>query len=879
MNDKAERQAARVWTEDAQTKIQQTTEYPAKTGKVLRIAAARNEYRGAQIEVFALRDILGFDVTVSDLVGGSGIVAKEDISVFVEKYTRIRAKSNSIPEFLSGARIPDALIPLEAVRAKGEDSISARHNQGFYVDIWVRENIPAGLYRGSATVRLDDWTTEVPVELKVYDFTVPSITPTQNYWGMFDRSESLRNELDTSDEMAEAYYELMLKYRMNCELLPFSGAGGPDRYVELLRKYYRHYGFSTYKLPTEYKEDSYDGEAIDFDAEAFIGYIVAIARASMEDKIDYLDKALVYFTFSSGIDEPQTKENYEKCRRFSKVYGALLRDIDARLKTEFSSRPDYSYYTQTIAPTLLKMPMMLTLCHVRHYWEIQDYDVGNFTYCPVAHALAFPRLRRSIREQSDTCWWYTCTGPVYPYPSTHIDDYAVSMRLIGWMQKAYRLQGYLNWAAAINARLEYPYENPDIGFSNGDGWVLYAGRYYGIYGPVPSLRAVAFRDGMQDYCYLDMAEKNSDESGKAIIGRFYDELFDNTRVLVTDASLLDSFRDELAKAIAGGKMEFEERDEWILLDDCTSAETTIIRSNSKYEPRIETGTDGEYSAKGKSVKVNLQGTLERETFFPRIFVEARDINGGDFSEIKSLRFKIYGTTEKPTPFTVYALDEVNKTILYETEIERGLNVVTVPLRWQLDKPLKIIMFETDNYYDETGPRLFYVDEVSMLCTGRERKDTATEPRADGMRLDDIEMLWGSTNFGRLSLTDECSALGKDSLKIEIRGDGKSRSPELERPGFTVSGKGDYTKYTHINFDIYNASDCERPLEFFVNSREFSVSRTLVPGENHISILLSDCNADLKRVRFFGLIFEKYETAKSVQVYYMNHFSPSTETQE
>ena len=141
--------------------------------------------------------------------------------------------------------------------------------------------------------------------------------------------------------MAEAYYELMLKYRMNCELLPFSGAGGPDRYVELLRKYYRHYGFSTYKLPTEYKEDSYDGEAIDFDAEAFIGYIVAIARASMEDKIDYLDKALVYFTFSSGIDEPQTKENYEKCRRFSKVYGAFLRDIDARLKTEFSSRPDY----------------------------------------------------------------------------------------------------------------------------------------------------------------------------------------------------------------------------------------------------------------------------------------------------------------------------------------------------------------------------------------------------------------------------------------------------------------------------------------------------------------------------------------------------------
>ena len=225
------------------------------------------------------------------------------------------------------------------------------------------------------------------------------------------------------------------------------------------------------------------------------------------------------------------------------------------------------------------------------------------------------------------------------------------MRLIGWMQKAYRLQGYLNWAAAINARLEYPYENPDIGFSNGDGWVLYAGRYYGIYGPVPSLRAVAFRDGMQDYCYLDMAEKNSDESGKAIIGRFYDELFDNTRVLVTDASLLDSFRDELAKAIAGGKMEFEERDEWILLDDCTSAETTIIRSNSKYEPRIETGTDGEYSAKGKSVKVNLQGTLERETF-SRAFLSRPETSTGEIfpkSKVSALRYTARRKSRLPLP--------------------------------------------------------------------------------------------------------------------------------------------------------------------------------------------------------------------------------------
>lgn len=72
MNDKAERQAARVWTEDAQTKIQQTTEYPAKTARCSESLRPETNTAGAQIEVFALRDISGFDVTVSDLVGGLG---------------------------------------------------------------------------------------------------------------------------------------------------------------------------------------------------------------------------------------------------------------------------------------------------------------------------------------------------------------------------------------------------------------------------------------------------------------------------------------------------------------------------------------------------------------------------------------------------------------------------------------------------------------------------------------------------------------------------------------------------------------------------------------------------------------------------------------
>lgn len=864
--------SARLWTENAQAKILKNREYTGKSEQTLRIAAAKNEYRGAQIQVFALQNIRRFDVRAGDLTNGSEKIDKSEISVFVEKHTKIVRKSNSIGEFLPGDEIPDALIPLAAVRKKGEDKIRKGENQGFYLDIRVREEVKAGIYRGFAEVVLNGAAVNLPIELTVYDFAVPSITPVMNYWGMFDRTESMLNELDTSDEMAQAYFETMLQYRINSELLPFSGIGGTKRYVNLLRKYYFHYGFSTYRLPNSYKECEYGGERIDFDAEELKEYVAAIARASAEDKVDYLAKAFVYFVGSRGIDEPQTEESYRKCQIFSKVYGQIREDVNAELKRELQGG-EYSFYVETVEKTVLSLPAVLTLCNQKQYWEIQNYDVHNFTYCLVAHGWDFPRVRRSMFSQSAENWIYTCTGPVYPYPSAHIDDYAVSLRLIGWMMKAYDIKGYLNWGAAINRRSEYPYTQPDIGFSNGDGWIFYAGRYYGIRGPVPSLRAVAFRDGMQDYCWLDLAEKQLQKGGtEKLPGEMYDELFNNTRVLVKDSSLLETFRGKLAEMIAGGGVSFgfSGEGEKVTVDDCTDSARTVVRVNSTYQPAIEINTDARFSEKGASLKINLQGRKGEGNYYPRIFIDAQHINSGNYSEVKNITFRIYGTQEL-TAFSVYGLDEVNKTLLYETEIEKGWNTITVPICWQQDKAMKIILLETDNFYDEKGPRAFYLDEVSILCISQPKEQKTAARRRKKNGLADVTIPWGCTCFGKLSLSEE-KAEGGGRLKIEVMGCGTMRPPASEVPKFTVAAPVASADCGSVKFVMYNADPVEREIAFYAVSENDTESEGvrigLKRGRNEIKIAAGDLKIGFKQIKAFGFRFQKYSEIKEIQVYYL-----------
>ena len=169
---------------------------------------------------------------------------------------------------------------------------------------------------------------------------------------MFTREHFGGFEMDSTDEMAAAYFEKMLEYRMSSEL-PFKGKGGTARYVELLRKYYNYPGFSSYRFYTEF------GGRSSFNTWVLQEYLEAVALASVEDGINYLDKAMFYFY--DLIDEPHTTEHFLNVQEVMMIYDQVLRAADSACKSKFMGMPNYIYYVSTVSPTLLKLPNMLPI--------------------------------------------------------------------------------------------------------------------------------------------------------------------------------------------------------------------------------------------------------------------------------------------------------------------------------------------------------------------------------------------------------------------------------------------------------------------------------------------------------------------------------------
>ena len=556
-----------VWTTDAQEKVLQTTkDYEIPALKPLSIEMAKGELEGAQIMMRANTDISDYNVTVSRLKNGKAYISEEQINVYAEKYVGISEKLNKNDQYPVGSFVPDALLPMETSAEYEENKIVKGNNQGVYVEVETSADTPSGTYTGTATVTADKQTYTVPVSVTVWDFEIPQTPSTRNYLSRFSRDHFSSFELDGTDEMDTIYFEKMLEYRMN-SYLPFCGIGGIPRYIELLRKYYNWKGFSNYNVYYEVTTQMYNGEKSPFNVTLLKQYLKAIVEASLEDNINYLDKAMFYFC--NIIDEPSENRpgSFQNVQMVDKIYNMMLADLSAELTKELVHNENYAYYLEIVRPTLEKIPNVLPINEQLKGTLENTYNVENITYCVEVEHFDSQEKRDAFQQDGSgrQVWFYTCIYPLYPYPSTHIDDSLLGSRLMSWIQKAYDFDGYLNWA--VNDYLENNYTNPvndpyaeDLrgAYVPGDGFLFYPGAKYGISGPVGSLRAVSYRDGMEDYEYLTLLEEvyeARDIDSSAIENNLYQKLF-NEVTPTTDRDVFYAQRRELAKMITDCTSDF-----------------------------------------------------------------------------------------------------------------------------------------------------------------------------------------------------------------------------------------------------------------------------------------------------------------------------------
>jgi hypothetical protein len=130
-------------------------------------------------------------------------------------------------------------------------------------------------------------------------------------------------------------------------------------------------------------------------------------------------------------------------------------------------------------------------------------------------------LARERRQQGLAVWLYHCCSPYPPFPNRHLDEALAYSRVYPWLAYLLDADGYLYWAANIYRGAD-PYvtsigplpngsQNP--GHPPGDNWFFYPTNE----GLVPSLRMVAFRDGLDDHSLLVQLAKVDQEKADAIM--------------------------------------------------------------------------------------------------------------------------------------------------------------------------------------------------------------------------------------------------------------------------------------------------------------------------------------------------------------------------
>ena len=522
------------WSTYASEKVlsdESTTSYAdVKKEAVIEVDMAKNEEETAQLLMTAETDIFSYDVIVSDLKCGENVYDASNITVYNQKYIEIKEIYNTQDSILPRGLYPDALLPFTKAKEYGENTIKAGRNQGITFVFNVPADFGAGLYQGSFTVKYDGKSENIPVKLNIRDFAVSETTHAKTYYGISATGSLPYGEMNIDPELKNVYQKELAKYRL-CGGCWYIKEETPEAWVDYVWDFIKNPRNSTLAVPWKYVH-----EGVTIDRNYTREHLIAFAKKCLEEGVNLVDKLLAYYTV---IDEPDlaglTKDHIasvmDNCNaQYEEAAQAIERmEGDETLKSQ-------------IATSLRDIETLLT---VGSYYSQYEDIVG--TWCPKTQNYDHDLFRENFMAAEGERWWYTCADVPYPYSSYLIEAEGYFPRLLDWQAEMYGVTGYLFWDVAYyqnadNTHIEDCYQAPDRCLANGDGFLFYPGKPYGMDTPVGSIRLQTARDGIEDKEIL-LAIRNgyaalSEASGyeftaDALLNNFYEQLFNKMKILTT----------------------------------------------------------------------------------------------------------------------------------------------------------------------------------------------------------------------------------------------------------------------------------------------------------------------------------------------------------
>lgn len=487
---------------------QNYAELIAQRDSTLRLHTLRGDVESAQLMVTTGNAVEAYDFTVSDLKNENGAsIGACNVEVCAASYFEIYNTYNIDAPV---GYYPDPLIPIENLKNHGENKIAAGKNQAIWLNVTIPADAQCGKYTGVGTLTADGASYCVPIELTVYDATMPEQVHAETQFAIWWKIMHL-GEPEVTHELNEAYFWFLVNKRI-MPMDPDKEITGVDPDAYTITDYERYIDYvvenlaenpkiANYALPYVYLQKEGFGRIVDKEdmlklLNKMVDRNIALRKAG-NHTIDLFKKARYYL--GCICDEPQPSA-YPIVRASDLIITECKQEVAKRLE----DYPD-------IQESLLSLKHIVT---VKYCDELVGSDTvgGVQTWCPMFDDFHSEENRKNyqarqkstLREKGENVWWYGCILPKAPFPTYHTDDNLIGSRVLTWMQYDYGIEGNLYWAAnywqKYNGKKQNVWtETLDWDVVAGEGRIIYPGYDYGIFGPISSMRAESIREGCEDY--------------------------------------------------------------------------------------------------------------------------------------------------------------------------------------------------------------------------------------------------------------------------------------------------------------------------------------------------------------------------------------------
>ncbi len=536
-------------------------------GHKIKLFGARNEIIAFQLIVEADRqNIAALSVSLRELTQQSGKAkiaynppaadptnyAGRPIQLFALNYLNVtqptaaswiyRRETPSAPKDPTGWK-PVQLVPENAKLSGFPLTVAAGNNQAIWIEIYTARNLPAGIYKGRVSVSIDGKTTNIPVELELFDFTLPD----ENSLHAMLYYENSQPELYQGRNLDAVYHRFA--HRQRVELVHAYSIASATAALGRLRgdDFTRAHG---YEGPGEgigntIVPATFYGPGKDFDERAS-------AWRKSDEWMSFIKQHLPRaITFLYLPDEPRPAQF------------PYIRQLSDNIK----SNPGPGG----------KLPLFVTRNYTRELEGVIDiWDAGPQHY-NIQDAEA-------ERARGHDHWIYNGGRPAGG--AVVIDAPATDARMLPWACFKHGIKIYFYWHAVHwrhnsqkqGERVQNVWVNPitfdnrgqpnkpiqDQSFANGDGVLIYPGEDKlhpaedrGIAGPISTVQLANLRRGLQDHLYLTLARQRGldvaiTEALQAVVPRVFSGA-QGTIGFAEDSNTYEAARYKLAKAIAAAK--------------------------------------------------------------------------------------------------------------------------------------------------------------------------------------------------------------------------------------------------------------------------------------------------------------------------------------